>query len=50
MGYKDKIDNSYRGKTRTWEDQLRALRLGIVSRIYQGADRILLVTQSLSMS
>ena len=41
MGYKDKIDNSYRGKTRTWEDQLRALRLGIVSRIYQGADRIL---------
>ena len=41
MGYKDKVDSSYRAKTRTVAEQLRALRLGVMSRIYQGADRIL---------
>jgi hypothetical protein len=41
MGYKDKIDTDYRGQARTAKEQLRALRLGAIARVYQGADRIL---------
>ena len=40
MAYKDTIKEN-RDKTRTLEAQIRALRLGVISRIYQGADRIL---------
>ena len=41
MGYKDKIEDNYRGPARTAAEQLRALRLGAIARVYQGADRIL---------
>jgi Mg-chelatase subunit ChlD len=41
MGYHDEIDTGYHGETRTEEKQKRALRLGTLARVYQGADRIL---------
>ena len=41
MGYQDNIDTGYHGETRSEEKQKRALRLGTLARVYQGADRIL---------
>lgn len=41
MGYHDSIDNGYHSEARTEEKQKRALRLGTLARVYQGADRIL---------
>lgn len=41
MGYQDDINTDYHGETRSEDKQKRALRLGTLARVYQGADRIL---------
>jgi len=41
MGYQDNINTDYHGETRSEDKQKRALRLGTLARVYQGADRIL---------
>jgi hypothetical protein len=39
--YNDKVENGYQDKARSEKAQVRALRLGTLARVYQGADRIL---------